>query len=112
MTENETMSVLHYLLGCENAVDAGEIDEHNCLNSQEKEALKFVLEEIQQYRAIGTIDEFKALKEKNEPKKVNKTIKNEIGFYHCPRCQRIIGTSIVTTIDKHCSKCGQAFADY
>lgn len=27
------------------------------------------LSEIQQYRAIGTIDEFKALKEKNEPKK-------------------------------------------
>ena len=63
MTENEAMSVLHYLLGCENAVDAGEIDEHNCLNSQEKEALKFILEEIQQYRAIGTVEDLKSMKE-------------------------------------------------
>ena len=63
MTENEAMSVLHYLLGCENAVDAGEIDEHNCLNSQEKEALKFILEEIQLYRAIGTVEELESMKE-------------------------------------------------
>lgn len=63
MTENECVETLQYLLGYENAVDAGEIDEHNCLNSQEKEALKFILEEIQQYRTIGTIEEFKALKE-------------------------------------------------
>lgn len=29
------------------------------------------LEEIQEYKAIGTVEEFKALKEKDEPKKTN-----------------------------------------
>ena len=33
------------------------------------EVIEILLNEIQQYRAIGTIDEFKALKEKSEPKK-------------------------------------------
>lgn len=39
------------------------------------------LEEIKQYRAIGTIEEFKALKEKNEPKK---PIRND--ECTCPSC--------------------------
>ena len=47
------------------------------------------LEEIQQYRAIGTIEEFKALKEKETPKKL--IVKGVMGFqgeetYCCPNC--------------------------
>ena len=97
MTENECIETLQYLLGYENAVDKGELDTPNNLNSQEKEALRMILEEIQQYRAIGltpelieamqghnialindlgeyqkigTVKEFEALKEKSVPKKV------------------------------------------
>ena len=40
------------------------------------------LGEVQAYRAIGTIEEFKALKEKNEPKK---PIKHD-SYYVCPCC--------------------------
>lgn len=54
MSENEALNTLHILLAHEKAIDAGEIVSPNNLHSQEKEALQFILEE------------FKALKEKNE----------------------------------------------
>ena len=44
---------------------------YNVMDDSDEEAIPFVkeviqaLEEIQQYRAIGTVEEFKALKEKN-----------------------------------------------
>lgn len=66
------------------------------------------LEEIKQYRAIGTIEEFKALKEKNEPKK---PIRND--ECTCPSCgthNEIIkkrrNTVAFDTV--YCWHCGQA----
>lgn len=60
MTVEEALEVLGYLLGHEKAVDSGEMEDvQNCLNSQEQEALKVVLSEIQQYRTIGTVSEFR-----------------------------------------------------
>ena len=56
------------------------------------------LEEIQQYRAIGTIEEFKALKEKATQKKVAYQGEHE----KCPAC----GSFHV--FGKHCTECGQA----
>ena len=47
------------------------------------------LEELQAYRAIGTIDEFKTLKEKNEPKKVEYAPTDDTCLYSeyvCPNC--------------------------
>ncbi len=38
-------------------------------NLDEHWAVRNAIEEIQQYRAIGTVEEFKALKEKNVAKK-------------------------------------------
>ena len=65
------------------------------------------LEEIQQYRAIGTIDEFKALKEKNEPKKPD-GISKEYGDYFgsCPICNRS-AINYLNMPYKYCPKCGQ-----
>ena len=66
------------------------------------------LEEIQQYRAIGTIEEFKALKEKNMEKK---PIRNDLCT--CPSCgthNEIIkkrrNTVAFDTV--YCWHCGQA----
>lgn len=36
-----------------------------------KDLMDKVIEELTEYRAIGTVEEFKALKEKSEPKKPN-----------------------------------------
>ena len=66
------------------------------------------LEEIQQYRAIGTVAELQALKEKNEPKKptdISKVRDNEgyIGLVgKCPSCGEILEEDTV-----YCD-CGQA----
>ena len=57
-----------------------------------------ILEEIQQYRAIGTIEELKALKEKNEPKK---PIIHGLGQRYCPIC-KCGGADHF-----YCARCGQ-----
>ena len=63
-------------------------------------------DEVNQFRAIGTIEEFKALKEKNEPKKVAYQL-DTWGYKHekCPSC----GSFHV--FGKHCTECGQT-VDY
>lgn len=52
---------------------------------------------LMEYRAIGTIDEFKALKEKSEPKKIK--YEEYCGFSDpvCPECKRDIDSE-----DKYC----------
>ena len=54
-------------------------------------------EEVEQYRAIGTVEEFKDLKEKNEPKKVAYQGEHE----KCPIC----GSFHV--FGNYCTECGQ-----
>ena len=66
------------------------------------------LEEILQYRKIGTVDECKAAMEERIPKKPIKNRKQEIRYtsaYSCPNCGRsFTGTGIA----KYCYHCGQA----
>ena len=90
------------------------------------------LEEIQQYRAIGTVEEIQqlikkevserrkleeyfmlgsveelqALKEKSVAKKPIERIRNRIGYYYCPDCNEIVGRSISLINSKYCSYCG------
>lgn len=65
--------------------------------------------ELLQYRAIGTVEEFKALKEKNEPKKVvvehipKTSWTKEISHYLCPSCRSIFSFGG----KPYCSNCGQ-----
>lgn len=65
-------------------------------------------DELEQYRAIGTIEEFKALKEKNEPKKDN----NDDG--RCKSCGTYNNFIISRLANPkghpviHCWNCGQA----
>lgn len=61
-----------------------------------------LLEELESYKAIGTVEEFKSLKEKNEPKKpiVDKSEHEE--WTRCPSCKaHTIGRTIC------CARCGQ-----
>jgi CRISPR/Cas system-associated protein Cas10 (large subunit of type III CRISPR-Cas system) len=63
---------------------------------------KDALEEIQQYRAIGTVEEFKILKEKAEPKKIAYQIgKNGLKHEKCPTCGSF------SVFRNYCSWCGQ-----
>ena len=56
-----------------------------------------LLEELKSYREIGTIEEFKALKEKNEPKEMDR--------YYCPICRHYFEDG---EAHNYCHECGQA----
>jgi hypothetical protein len=64
------------------------------------------LEEIQAYRAIGTVEEFKALKEKNEPKKSTEFHKSEVCIdFICPNCKEAVyGQPYKPNYCKHCGQ--------
>ena len=69
--------------------------------------LEKALEEIKQYRAIGTIEEFKALKEKSVAKKPLHQ-----GFvFACPCCndKATIGSVFLRPNQKYCIDCGTEF---
>ena len=83
-----------------------------------------VIEEIQQYRAIGTVEELKELKEKAEPKKPQKSgVTDNKGIFHatngingvpydlCPNCEINLCTDGRFGRDKntmkYCKNCGQ-----
>ena len=93
MTENEALKILNN--ECEDI-------------SKVQIALKVAreaLEEIQQYRAIGTIEEIKALKKKSIPRKI-KGIRFEEAI--CPRCEsELFDTYWAFGGIHYCSNCGQ-----
>lgn len=91
MTENEAIKNINAL----NAVcwDKDFYDEE--FAKAMAKAVK-ALHEIQQYRAIGTIEDFKALKEKAEPKEMDR--------YYCPICRHYFED---TDAYNYCPVCGQ-----
>ena len=73
------------------------------------------LEEIRQYRAIGTVEEFKDLKKKAEPKKQGNTNDigshfrlSETGFLCCFATNKAIRYPLISLTDlEYCPCCGQ-----
>lgn len=66
------------------------------------------LEELQQYRAIGTVEEFKALKEKVEPKKpLPKGTHKAIDNFYCPNCNHPLTNRHEQCELPYCDICGQ-----
>lgn len=55
-----------------------------------------VFNDWEQYKAIGTVEEFKALKEKNEPKEMDR--------FYCPICRHYFED---TDAYNYCPACGQ-----
>ena len=66
------------------------------------------LEELEAYRAIGTIEEFKALKEKSEPKKLLDDGMRIPFSYYCPNCKAELSDDGHKYDDDYCPNCGQA----
>ena len=65
------------------------------------------LEEVQQYRALGTVEELKALKEKDEPMELAEhNFQDEVHYYLCPMCR-----SIVNYGQNYCEECGQRLGE-
>lgn len=100
MTENEAIKVINdkyetfFALSTTNVFDIAMAT-----------AIK-TLEEIQQYRAIGTIEEFKALKEKSVAKKPIERERNYLTVFDCPTCNAELYSG-----QRYCDECGQAILD-
>lgn len=62
---------------------------------------------LRQYEAIGTVEEFKALKEKSVAKNIVVKKNEDITFFLCPQCNKLVGNSIMRVESSHCSRCGQ-----
>ena len=94
MTENEILKDLQNyqgILKAKTRINAS-VNPEIALN-----AITEAIEVIQQYRAIGTVEEFKALKKKNTPKKVAYQREHE----KCPSCGSF------SVFWNYCSWCGQ-----
>ena len=89
----------------------------NCLDFKENQALQIAVDLLEQYRAIGTVSEFRELKEKATPKnpivEVYAQSLYERKTYRCPSCNhklisKIDGGWCGGTLSKNCEKCGSA----
>ena len=104
MTENEAIKQLQvgYLGDTEDLVQAKHI------------AIK-ALEKVQAFEAIGTIEEFKALKEKSVAKKqggvedIDSHLRlSKIGFLCCSKTNKAIRYPLISSTDlEYCPCCGQ-----
>lgn len=104
MTENEARLILDVRIS--RFDHAGDVNEA-------LEIAKQALEEIQQYREIGTVEECREAVEKQKPKKCDVTKDNFRIYYKCPTCNHCLRVeynhgSWMGKKSKNCSKCGQA----
>lgn len=62
---------------------------------------------VQEFEQIGTVEEFKALKEKNEPKKpLNDGMRIPFSYY-CPNCKEELSDDGYEPNEEYCCNCGQ-----
>lgn len=74
-----------------------------------EEAIK-ALEEVRQYREIGTVEECREAVERQNPKKPKEILRHRGGFemHHCPNCDTHYQTDNRYTIkDNYCPVCGK-----
>ena len=112
MTENEAIERIKS--GICNEIGTAKYCHDNCMYGVEHCAYSMAinaLEEIQAYRAIGTVEEFKALKENSVAKKIiaKKKTKSYLGTdYYCPTCdERQLTAYAISKGDDYCKDCGQ-----
>lgn len=90
------------------SVDKEAITYGNTICANEHEQLAEWLEELKQYRAIGTPEECRAAMERQNPRAAI-TEKEDTGTtrYICPTCGMYMGWSTGTFPARYCWKCGQ-----
>lgn len=104
MTENE--AIKYFRMATDEAGNEEFSDDYKEMCSMEIKAI----EKVQAFEAIGTIEEFKALKEKNVAKKPHSiSIANDIGnsMVECPICHARSDYDVKSIKRGHCWKCGQ-----
>lgn len=113
MTENENNLLEYYerlvqscVKQCDGVCDLRD-KECECVDANVLDHLR----EFQEYRAIGTIEEFKALKDKSEPRKPFQPFGTH--SYKCPSCWKFVAHEVDDNCDLEaemagwCPYCGQ-----
>ena len=103
MTENEAIDELN------TSIDLAKRCTENPERKREVQGYETAIkaiEEIQQYRAIGTVEECRAAMEKQKPKKPVMDGYCCFESYECPTCHHDISNE-----QKYCDKCGQKLGD-
>lgn len=99
--EREIQRVISYIRSCR---DAG-IDTTITIDKTRNHFILNALEEIQQYRVIGTVEECRRAMEKQKAKKVI----DDTAFGMCPNCRNEFNSELVNEYNmKYCIYCGQA----
>lgn len=102
MTENEAIKEFNKMVGRKMMTQNG-------ISEKDHELLQIAmdcLEEIQEYRAIGTVEQFREAMEKQEAKqyKVLKPCKS-VNYYQCPVCDGLLHIN-----ENFCGNCGQGIS--
>lgn len=86
------------------------LERHGFIDDEVKDMCIEALVQVEQYRALGTVEELKEAREKQIPKKPHKYIAFDgIERNGCPRCYEELGRNeILYAGQKYCSVCGQA----
>lgn len=76
-----------------------------------REVYENMCDELEQYHAIGTVEECREAVEKQRPKRPIKSDldieETVVKFYECPKCKGVL-CDIPGNRDKFCGECGQA----
>lgn len=102
MTENEAKDILR-IIGF-NRAEEGDVEGCEAIDMAMN-----ALEKVQAFEAIGTVEEFKALKEKDEPKKAKISRKHHEAY--CPICKEFVADDefwVLSEYTHYCEYCGQA----
>ena len=121
MTENEMLKIAIHCLSVQAEQEVcEECDIYgNCHTDCKDVAVAAIkaLEEIQQYRAIGDVEECREAVEKQKAKKCVIDFCPDHTHYKCPSCGKIhlsiykCGCLILGSIPRFCEYCGQALID-
>lgn len=96
MTENEIRELIR------------RVRSNRYLMRSETDYITKALEEVQQYRAIGTPEECRAAMERQNPRAaITEKEDTETTRYICPTCGMYMGWSTGTFPARYCWKCGQ-----
>lgn len=111
MTEQEAIEIIkkNYPKRCQmvNGRKKGGFIDTDCELGQAFNMAIKAMEEVQQYRAIGTPEECRAAVEKQTAKKPKKTESAGYRYTDTYRCQNCGGNFSGTGIANYCYRCGQ-----
>lgn len=118
MTENEAIEELKFsnekcLEQCEGACSSRKNNDCACQDA----VIERMLDELLQYREIGSVEECRKAVEKQTPRKCIKDSCPDHTHYKCPSCGQIElsiykhGFPRLGRITKYCENCGQALID-